>query len=164
MKRGIVIEFPSFGIYLGKYVGIFYIIICAIALFWCIKIKASHLTFLKWFIALSIFTVIAKQSSLKIDAYNSWARSIGITSNNEDIKTEAWVYATDYVKANLKAPSTAKFCKSIDAVITSMGNDKYEVSGYVDSENGFGANIRTDFTVSLVLTEDGYKEASLIIN
>jgi tetratricopeptide (TPR) repeat protein len=34
------------------------------------------------------------------------------------------------------------------------------VSGWVDADNSFGANIRTYFAVTLTLTEDGYKDAN----
>lgn len=68
-------------------------------------------------------------------------------SNVEDI-------AKDTVMNQLKSPSTAEFgpLKILD--------DKkggYFVSGYVDSQNSFGAIIRKKFTVWLEKTDKGYK-------
>lgn len=79
------------------------------------------------------------------------------SSNREH---DAWVCAQNIVKEELKSPSTADFCSYPDASITNMGNDRYMVEGYVDAENSFGAEIRTDFTVTLTLTKSGYKDES----
>lgn len=67
-------------------------------------------------------------------------------------KTEVIVTAKHYVKNNLKSPSSAKFCPQNELSIKET-IDGIVVSGYVDSENSFGAKLRSDFTV--VLTSDG---------
>lgn len=93
---------------------------------------------------------------------------IGITAslltgcgNSEKEKTiDAWVCAQNVVEEELKSPSTAKFCSYPDADITNMGDNRYKIEGYVDAENSFGAEIRTDFTVTLTLTKSGYKDES----
>lgn len=62
------------------------------------------------------------------------------------------VAAEEVVKVGLKAPSTAVFpdidewylSKSIGGIVTA--------SAYVDSQNSFGAMIRTDFTIQLTST------------
>ena len=72
-------------------------------------------------------------------------------------KQQAWVCAQDIVNSSLKAPSTAEYCSYPNADITWNGGSDYTVNGYVDAENGFGAMIRTYFTVTLTLTEMGYK-------
>ena len=69
---------------------------------------------------------------------------------------DAWVCAQDIVNSNLKAPATAKFCSYTEATITHNGGSDYTVKGYVDAENSYGAQIRTNFTVTLTLTEKGY--------
>ncbi len=76
-------------------------------------------------------------------------------SPNRDL--DAWVCAQDIVNSNLKAPSTAKFCSYTEATVTHSGGSDYTVEGYVDAENSYGAKIRTNFTVTLTLTEKGYK-------
>ena len=74
---------------------------------------------------------------------------------------DAWICAQDIVNSNLKVPSTANFCTYPSADITWDGGSDYTVSGYVDAENAFGSMVRTYFTVTLTLTEDGYKNGSV---
>ena len=76
---------------------------------------------------------------------------------------DAWVCAQDVVENNLKSPSTADFPWYSDEYITFLGDDKYMVTAYVDAENSFGATIRSDFTVTLILTQSGYEDASCSI-
>ena len=48
-----------------------------------------------------------------------------------------------FVKDNLKAPKTAEFPSYTNASVSVSGN-KYSVNSYVNSENSFGAMIRTN--------------------
>lgn len=56
--------------------------------------------------------------------------------------------------AQLKSPASAQF--PVD-LISIVGDDTrgYQVSGFVDSQNGYGAMIRNDFTAS-VAVENGF--------
>ena len=96
------------------------------------------------------------ESQKKKEAYNNSS-----TQKHELFQpgreSDAWICAQDIVEQNLKAPASAKFCKSYEATVTYTGASDYKVEGYVDAENGFGANIRTNFTVTLTLTQEGYK-------
>lgn len=69
---------------------------------------------------------------------------------------EVWAMAQSFVKDQLKSPKSADFPTYGDSNvnITSSG-DYYKVTGYVDAENGFGAEIRSTF--SLVLKKSGSK-------
>ena len=51
------------------------------------------------------------------------------------------------VKERLKSPSSAKFCPLHEFQIVESGANLY-VSGYVDSQNGFGAMLRNKFKVT----------------
>ena len=65
-----------------------------------------------------------------------------------------------FVKDKLKAPATAKFPSWGDrADVTDIGNFRYRVSGYVDSQNGFGAMIRTHYVA--VVRDKGGRNWSL---
>jgi hypothetical protein len=60
----------------------------------------------------------------------------------------AFVIAEDFVKKQLKAPSTAKFAPKWESTVT--GGDKgckYEITSWVDSQNSYGAQIRTEFQI-----------------
>jgi hypothetical protein len=62
-------------------------------------------------------------------------------------KAGAWQVCTQFVKDRLKAPATSDFAEYRDegTSVTKTGKT-YTVLGYVDAENSFGANIRTDYT------------------
>lgn len=50
-----------------------------------------------------------------------------------------------YVKDYLKAPSTAEFSGIGETQIVAQGGGKYAVIGWVDSQNSFGAKLRTKY-------------------
>lgn len=79
---------------------------------------------------------------------------------SKDRSMDAWVCAMDVVENRLKSPSTADFCSYPEATIIDLGDNRYKIKGYVDAQNTFGATVRTQFTVTLTLTESGYKDAS----
>lgn len=90
--------------------------------------------------------------------------SYGSTSGSyigKDRSKDAWVCAKKYVEDNLKSPSTAEFCKYTDATVMRVGEDEYIIHGYVDAENSFGATVRQTWTVSLFLTEKGFRSPYL---
>ena len=60
-------------------------------------------------------------------------------------KVEAWAATTMLIKAHyLKAPRTAKFNGGAWDVVY-LGDNRYRVKASVDSQNSFGAMIRTEF-------------------
>lgn len=61
-------------------------------------------------------------------------------------KTWVGVYAQDLIKPVLKAPATAKFC---EPKVTDLTGVKYVVASCVDSENSFGAMLRSNWTVTM---------------
>jgi len=63
------------------------------------------------------------------------------------------------VEAQLRAPATAEFSNQV----ASRGADgSYEVRGNVDSENGFGAMLRSSWTCSATPTTDGYRGLAVL--
>ena len=74
-------------------------------------------------------------------------------SNSGDEKASdefaADVYAKEFVKDRLKSPSSAKFSSFSDNSIKEIKTNVWEVSGWVDSDNSFGASIRSHFKVTL---------------
>jgi hypothetical protein len=61
----------------------------------------------------------------------------------------AAVMCEEFVRDNLKAPATAGFPLATDYTIEHKGNGRYRMDSHVDSENGFGAQIRTEFTCKI---------------
>jgi len=68
------------------------------------------------------------------------------------------VAAEDTIKNNLKSPSTSKFPTYNNAQFKSIGENEYEITSYVDAENGFGATIRSYFTVKVKIDENYNEE------
>lgn len=63
-------------------------------------------------------------------------------------RISAITMAEQFVEKSLKAPRTAEFCK-IREFQTNKSNGNWTVSGHVDSQNSFGAMVRTQFTVEM---------------
>lgn len=76
---------------------------------------------------------------------------------------DAIVIARKIVSDKLQSPSTAKFCGNSDYTVKCSGN-AWTVSGYVDAQNGFGAELRSQFTVGFTFSSsDQYTIVSCII-
>jgi uncharacterized membrane protein len=73
------------------------------------------------------------------------------TSNNKRTyisEIEAKVVAEGQIETVLKSPSTAKFSGARDTKYKSIKNG-YTVSGYVDSQNSFGATLRSNYSIDI---------------
>jgi len=71
------------------------------------------------------------------------------TSTNKFL---AYDYAEQFVKKELKSPSTADFPGFSEKKehISDMGGGRYKISSWVDSQNSFGAQIRTSFSCIII--------------
>jgi hypothetical protein len=73
-------------------------------------------------------------------------------SKPDELTNEVYIIAKDFAKQRLKAPSTAEFQSSYEVQPVNEGGGQYSISFYVDSQNGFGAMIRTNIIMKLKLT------------
>ena len=90
--------------------------------------------------------------------YSDISKSSG-TAAAEEAKhpdqTDAWVMAKQFVKDALKSPGTADFGSPFKDYqdpkthVTELGGGKFQVTGWVDAQNGFGATVRNNFTVTV---------------
>ena len=78
----------------------------------------------------------------------SGGSSTETTAQPEDHKNAAYVISKGYVKQALKSPSTADF-PFLDFSATVTNGNEYEISSYVDSQNSFGATLRSNWTTRL---------------
>lgn len=69
----------------------------------------------------------------------------------------AHTMAGNFVKRELISPSTAKFPSSHEqgVLIVPLDKCRYQILSYVDSQNAFGAMIRSRFTVTMQSLEGG---------
>ncbi|MBJ2322235.1 hypothetical protein JFT37_27315 [Pseudomonas fluorescens] len=84
--------------------------------------------------------------------------------------TMAYVMSHAFVERRLKAPSTADFGSYSDSRVVPVPANasacRFLVVGYVDAQNGFGAMIRSSYTVTMekVKGEDSWIAHDLKIN
>ena len=67
-------------------------------------------------------------------------------SSFNDGEWQAHAQCAEFTRARLKAPSTADFPEYDDRGVTiTRGGNRWSVVSFVDSQNGFGAQVRTGF-------------------
>ncbi len=96
--------------------------------------------------------------------------AFGSEDNNSSSSTEtnkmlAYNYAEHFVKQRLKSPSTAEFPGIFEKAdhITELGNDEYLINSWVDSQNSFGAMIRSKFSCKIIFKDDKVRVENLVI-
>jgi hypothetical protein len=74
-------------------------------------------------------------------------------SKDELDKHIAYNYAMKIVKSNLKSPSTAKFPSVNESLshINQFDTNKFQINSYVDSQNSFGATVRSNFEILVII-------------
>jgi ribosomal protein L40E len=77
---------------------------------------------------------------------SSGAPSTPVAPSAYQLKLSAQVYSESYIERLLKSPSTAKFCHE---TVTDLGENRWRVSSCVDSQNSYGAMIRSDWETTL---------------
>jgi hypothetical protein len=76
-------------------------------------------------------------------------------------KAGAEVACQRYVREGLKSPDSAKFpLAGTDAVVIDNTEGQFIVNSYVDAENGFGAQVRTNY--HCVVTYRGFADYELV--
>ena len=88
---------------------------------------------------------------------------VGCGNDSDNLDTEAKVYAEQAVEKMLKAPSTAKFSGWGDTKITKVNENTYNIKGYVDAENSFGAKLRKNYSVDVVFSGKTYRVENLVL-
>jgi hypothetical protein len=75
-----------------------------------------------------------------------------VAETKDDAYTACYM-AHEFVKARLKAPATADFSPCLNAdgttAVTKYTDGSWGADGYVDSQNSFGANLRSTYNVRL---------------
>ncbi|WP_347839296.1 hypothetical protein [uncultured Draconibacterium sp.] len=76
----------------------------------------------------------------------------------------AYLYAKELVKAQLKAPSTAKFASFIkgEAKVGQYDNGNYQVIMWVDAQNSFGAMLRKTYQVDLKPVNNSWQLVKIV--
>lgn len=67
----------------------------------------------------------------------------------EDISkldVDAYVMSEEFIKKQLKAPATADFPGGSDGRVKYLGDSIFYIDSYVDAQNSFGANLRSNYS------------------
>lgn len=100
-----------------------------------------------------------RELSRKLDP--SYSPSKRITTFSDD---EIKYAAHQYVLLQLKAPATAKFPSLYTAKLQKVENRTFIVTSYVDSQNEFGAMVRTNWVIKLKQQSNGKIELLDIVH
>lgn len=75
----------------------------------------------------------------------------------------AWSACTDAIRGRLRAPASATFARpdSAETRIFEAKSGGYEVHSYVDSQNGFGATLRTYFRCTVRQSGDEWSVSDI---
>lgn len=99
-----------------------------------------------------------------IDSQNNYSSQTPKKINTNDIgdKIDLHIQAQQFVLQGLKAPATAKF-PALPYEAIDLGNDRYKIMSFVDSQNSFGALIRSDWTVVMKTSNNSWVLERMII-
>jgi hypothetical protein len=79
-------------------------------------------------------------------------------------KFNAKVECEKFILQRLKAPAGANFSPTSELIVTGAGNGPWTVFGYVDSQNSFGAMLRSRYTCTVVFNGDSVSLQNLQID
>ena len=100
---------------------------------------------------LAVLMVVGVFSSIIISSIGGGS-STGSQSKQPtayDYQQSAIAYSEPYITRLLKSPSTADFCRG---TATDLGDNKYQVTSCVDSQNSYGATLRSNWQVVMIYT------------
>lgn len=101
------------------------------------------------FIVACLAVIISMPFAPKVSSGEDW--------RTEDNSIMAYYMMEEFVKKRLKTPTVAKFPGVFDGRsdhIKIIGNQRYAISSYVDSQNSFGAMLRTQFIGEIQQTSE----------
>lgn len=74
--------------------------------------------------------------------------------NERSLKIKAITFSQSCVKEKLKSPKSAEFPVDLNHV-TILNDTLFAIKSYVDSQNSFGAIIRTNFITTITIAKSG---------
>ena len=71
-------------------------------------------------------------------------------NKSKDDAIGAWIAATDYIQTKLLSPGSAKFpMLPPDGAVETLSDNRWRIHSYVDSQNTFGALLRSNWSVEV---------------
>lgn len=84
------------------------------------------------------------------------------TSTHNSLNATCYYYSQRLVKEKLKSPKSAEFPSYSDSFAKKNGNT-ITISAYVDAENSFGANVRTNYAATIEIKDGKPVSGSVIL-
>lgn len=74
----------------------------------------------------------------------------------DDLKGEAYYSSQDFLNKRLKSPASAQYQDYFEnpEISKYIGDSTFVINAYVDSQNSYGAMLRSNYTAKLKLTND----------
>jgi hypothetical protein len=114
------------------------------------KIKLGFAIFL-----LIIMCAIGIPALLDSRGQSGYAKPVATPQVRQYSHAEAYAEAEAIISKYLKSPSTAKFPSIVDVDIKDLGDGGFQVEGYVDAQNSFGAMLRQNWQMVFQFVGDG---------
>lgn len=102
--------------------------------------------------------------------YAIWLYIFIVPDNDNPSKKEvsnnaagAWVICQEFVERKLTSPSTADYPWDYRDKVEVVGTNTYLVTSYVDSQNGFGATVRSTFSCKVKQDGDSWELITLAV-
>ncbi len=111
------------------------------------KTKAAGLGWFGWTVLVGLVIVALLVSATVVAAFLETPQTAA-RARAASLQQEAVSMAQQAVRQQLKAPSTARFAALAETEIAHTG-DRYEITGWVESQNAFGAMLRSGYEVKL---------------
>lgn len=92
------------------------------------------------------------------------SESIVVERSSEPDKYQVYEDSKMIVSSYLKSPSTAEFSPVDETTTGRKSENTYQALGYVDSQNGFGAMIRSNWGVEFTYVGSAIKVDTVIID
>ncbi len=107
-------------------------------------------------LALNVSQVLVGAILTWVIVFNVFKGCVSTTSSySSSDRITVLTMAQELVKDTLAAPSTARFPWPSEHDVRELGGGRYSVSSYVDSQNVFGAMVRTHYTAIVQDVGDG---------
>lgn len=114
------------------------------------KIKIGFVALL-----LLIMFAVAIPQLLDFRGQSAPSRTVTASQQREYSHAEAYAEAEAIISKYLKSPSTAKFPSIGEVKIEDLGGGGFQVEGYVDAQNSFGAMLRQNWEMVFQFVGDG---------
>lgn len=118
------------------------------------KVKAFAGTVI-FFIAIGLF--------IWIFLVPSCDKESSIPKKKEFSNFDALYDSQQFVKKKLKAPSTAEFPYEAQSTIMKENDTTFTIISYVDSQNGFGAMLRSNYSCKILYSSDNMVHCTNLI-